>query len=53
MDARKDRIGEHAAGHPPAWATAVLGPVPAHPLDRLSWQQRGRSHRRLARTVRL
>jgi hypothetical protein len=40
MDARKDRIGEHAAGHPPAWATAVLGPVPAHPLDRLSWQQR-------------
>ena len=40
MDARKDRIGEHAAGHPPAWATAALGPVPAHPLDRLGWQQR-------------
>ena len=40
MDARKDRIGEHAAGHPPAWATTALGPVPAHPLDRLGWQQR-------------
>jgi hypothetical protein len=40
MDARKDRIGEHAAGHPSAWATATLGPVPAHPLDRLEWQKR-------------
>ena len=40
MDARKDRIGEHAASHPPAWATAALGPVPAHPLDRLEWQKR-------------
>ena len=40
MDARKERIGEHAASHPPAWATAALGPVPAHPLDRLEWQQR-------------
>ena len=40
MDARKERIGEHCAGHPPAWATTALGPVPAHPLDRLGWQQR-------------
>ena len=40
MDARKDRIGEHAAAHPPALATDALGPVPAHPLDRLGWQQR-------------
>jgi hypothetical protein len=40
MDARKDRIGEHAADHPPAWATAALGPVPAYPLDRLVWQKR-------------
>ena len=40
MDARKDRIGEHAASHPPAWATAALGPVPGHPLDRLEWQKR-------------
>jgi hypothetical protein len=40
MDARTDRIGEHAAEHPPGWATAALGPVPSHPLDRLEWQQR-------------
>ena len=40
MDARKDRIGEHAAGHPPAWATAALGPVPADPAGRLEWQKR-------------
>ena len=40
MDARKDRIGEYAADHPAAWATGTLGPVPAHPLDRLGWQQR-------------
>ena len=40
MDARKDRIGEHAVDHPPPWATAALGPIPAHPLDRLEWQKR-------------
>jgi hypothetical protein len=40
MDARTDRIGEHAASHPPAWATAALGPVPAHPPARLEWQKR-------------
>jgi hypothetical protein len=40
MDARKDRIGEHAAGHELPWATAALGPVPAHPLDWLDWQKR-------------
>ena len=40
MDARTDRIGEHAASHPPAWATAALGPVPAHPPGRLEWQKR-------------
>jgi hypothetical protein len=40
MDARKDRIGEHAADHPPAWATAALGPVPADPAGRLGWQKR-------------
>jgi conjugative relaxase-like TrwC/TraI family protein len=40
MDARKDRIGEHAADHAPPWATTALGPVPAHPLDRLDWQKR-------------
>ena len=40
MDARKERIGEHAADHAPPWAIAALGPVPAHPLDRLDWQKR-------------
>ncbi len=43
MDARKDRIGEHAADHPPPWATSTLGPVPGHPLDRLEWQKRAAS----------
>jgi len=43
MDARKERIGEHAAGHPPRWAINALGPVPAHPADRLDWQRRASS----------
>ena len=43
MDARTDRIGEHAAGHPPAWATTALGPVPAHPPGQLAWQKRAAS----------
>jgi hypothetical protein len=41
MDARKDRIGEHAARHPPPWATTALGPVPDHPADRRDWQRPG------------
>ena len=40
MDARKDRIGEHAAEHQLPWAVAALGPVPEHPVDRLDWQKR-------------
>ena len=40
MDDRKTRIGEFAAEHSPAWATAALGPVPDDPLDRLDWQTR-------------
>ena len=43
MDARKDRIGEHAAEHAPPWAVAALGPVPQDPLDRLDWQRRAAS----------
>jgi hypothetical protein len=43
MDARKDRIGEHAAEHALPWAVSALGPVPAHPLDRLDWQRRASS----------
>ena len=43
MDARKDRIGEHAAANALPWAVGALGPVPAHPLDRLDWQRRASS----------
>jgi len=43
MDARKDRIGEHAAEHTPPWAVTTLGPVPDHPLNRLDWQRRASS----------
>jgi len=43
MDARKERIGEHAAGHAPPWAVAALGPVPEDPPDRLDWQKRAAS----------
>jgi hypothetical protein len=43
LDARKDRLGEHAAEHELAWAITALGPVPAHPLDRLDWQKRAAS----------
>ena len=43
MDARKDRIGEHAADHPAPWAVTALGLVPEHPADRLDWQRRASS----------
>jgi hypothetical protein len=43
MDARKDRIGEHAADNELPWAVSALGPVPEHPVDRLNWQQRASS----------
>ena len=43
MDARKDRIGEHAATNALPWAVNALGPVPGHPLDRLDWQRRASS----------
>ena len=43
MDARKDRLAEHAAEHALPWAVNALGPVPEHPLDRLDWQRRARS----------
>ena len=43
MDARKDRIGQHAAEHALPWAVAALGPVPEHPLDRVDWQNRAAS----------
>jgi hypothetical protein len=43
MDARKDRIGEHAAEHALPWAVSALGPVPGHPVDRLDWQKHASS----------
>ena len=43
MDARKVRIGEHAADNALPWAVNALGPVPDHPLDRLEWQRRASS----------
>jgi hypothetical protein len=43
MDARKDRIGEHAVEHEPEWAIRALGPVPDEPLDRLAWQRKAAS----------
>jgi conjugative relaxase-like TrwC/TraI family protein len=43
MDARKVRIGEHAADNSLPWAVTALGPVPDHPLGRLEWQRRAAS----------
>jgi conjugative relaxase-like TrwC/TraI family protein len=43
MDARKDRIGEHAADAALPWAVTALGPVPGNPPDRLDWQRRASS----------
>jgi hypothetical protein len=43
MDARKVRIGEHAADNALPWAVNALGPVPDHPLDRLEWRRRASS----------
>ena len=43
MDARKIRIGEHAAENALSWAVNALGPVPDHPVDRLEWQRRASS----------
>jgi conjugative relaxase-like TrwC/TraI family protein len=40
MDERKERIGEHANEHQPAWAVNALGEVPADSLARLDWQRR-------------
>jgi hypothetical protein len=40
IDARKQRLGEHAAAFPPHWAVNALGPVPEHQAARLDWQRR-------------
>jgi len=43
MDARKERLGEHAAATALPWAVAALGEVPADPEARLEWQRRAAS----------
>jgi hypothetical protein len=40
MDDRRDRIGQHAAAHQPAWAVAALGPALSDPGERQRWQER-------------
>jgi len=40
MDARVQRLGEHAADIAPLWATRALGPVPDDPSARAEWQER-------------
>ena len=39
MDARKERLGEHAVTSAAAWAVSALGPVPEDPASRHRWQQ--------------
>jgi hypothetical protein len=43
MDERRERIGEHAAEHQPAWAVKALGPVPGDPGERDRWRERASS----------
>ena len=43
MDDRKQRIGQHAAQHPPPWAITALGPVPDDPAARQEWQHKAAS----------
>jgi hypothetical protein len=43
MDARKERIGEHAAQNALPWAVNALGPAPEDPLGRLDWRRRASS----------
>lgn len=40
IDARVQRLGEHAADTAPLWATRALGPVPDDPSARAEWQER-------------
>ena len=43
MDARKERIGQHASTSVAPWAVAALGPIPAAPAGRQAWQARAAS----------
>jgi conjugative relaxase-like TrwC/TraI family protein len=40
MDDRTERIGEHLAARPPAWAILAFGLIPTDPVDRLEWERR-------------
>jgi conjugative relaxase-like TrwC/TraI family protein len=40
MDDRTERIGEHLAARPPAWAILAFGLVPTDPVGRLEWERR-------------
>ena len=40
MDDRKQRLGQHAASHPPSWALKALGPVLADEPARQDWQRK-------------
>ena len=37
LDARRERLGEHTAKHPQAWAVRALGPVPEDEAERREW----------------
>jgi len=43
MDARKERLGEHASADALPWAVSALGAAPEDPVARLAWQQRAAS----------
>jgi conjugative relaxase-like TrwC/TraI family protein len=40
MDERRERIGQHAAQHQPAWVIKALGPAPGDPGERNRWRER-------------
>jgi conjugative relaxase-like TrwC/TraI family protein len=40
MDERRDRIGQHAVEHQPAWAIKALGPAPGDPEQQDRWRER-------------
>jgi hypothetical protein len=43
MDDRTRRLGQHTAQHPPRWAIAALGPVPAATARRRAWEGKASS----------
>jgi AAA domain/TrwC relaxase len=43
MDDRTRRLGQHTAQTGPAWAISTLGPIPADPTARRTWQARAGS----------